>query len=400
MPPSKLPVLIVGTGPSGLLLAHALKKGGLPFRIFERDSALNIRGQGYRFKVKGAGVLALQESLEPWHYQLLKLHCCANINGFTSLDALTALAGEGLKFPKKDESLEPLCVDRTLLRSVLARGLEDSISFNHKINYYTLSAAGTSVTANFANGTSVTGSLLVAADGAWSSIRQQYLPTFKPVDTEGRFFYGKTTITPELRQKFNPAAMQQMTMISDHTGGVPISLLLEPMCFDHALAAKEGVKLPPDYIYWALGSRVDRFDTSSLGERPSPEDCAAFAQRMVKDWHPSFQVLFEHQDISQITSIRIVSMAPSMPIWEPSRVTLIGDAAHCMSPTAGVGAAMALRDAGLLGKILAEKGVNIESVAEYENEMREWPELALPGSAMVGQKIFGMKYFTDLKPVA
>ncbi|MCJ1384769.1 hypothetical protein MMC17_007887 [Xylographa soralifera] len=397
---SHLPVLIVGTGPSGLLLAHALKKADIPFELFERDASLNIRGQGYRFKLTGPGVLALQDILEPSHYQILKHSCATNIHGFTNLDALTAVPAQGLSFPKKHDNPEPLCADRTLLRLSLAQGLEDKIRFNHKITNYKLSADGTSVTASFAHGTSITGSLLVAADGGWSRIRQQYLPSFNPVDTEGRFLYGKTPITPELLEKFNPAAMQHMTIISNHTGGVPVSLLLEPMCFDHALAASEGVQLPPDYIYWALGSRIDRFDMSSLGEKPSSEDCAAFAQRIVKEWHPSFQALFQYQDISQITAIRIISMAPPMPLWEASRVTLIGDAAHCLSPTSGVGATIALRDARLLGKILAEKGVSIESVAEYEKEMRAWPELAAQNSVGVGRMIFGMRDFAELKPVA
>lgn len=81
------------------------------------------------------------------------------------------------------------------------------IRFNHKITTYKLSADGTSITASFAHEIIVTGFLLIAADGAWSSIRQQYLPAFNPVDTEGRFLYGKTSITPELRQKFNTATM-------------------------------------------------------------------------------------------------------------------------------------------------------------------------------------------------
>jgi flavin-dependent dehydrogenase len=41
------PVLIVGAGISGLLLAQYLRKSGIPFRIFERDTDLTTRGVGW-----------------------------------------------------------------------------------------------------------------------------------------------------------------------------------------------------------------------------------------------------------------------------------------------------------------------------------------------------------------
>lgn len=45
--PLKKPVLIVGAGVSGLLLAQYLRKAGLPFHIFERDGDLTTRGLGW-----------------------------------------------------------------------------------------------------------------------------------------------------------------------------------------------------------------------------------------------------------------------------------------------------------------------------------------------------------------
>lgn len=43
----KQPILIVGAGVSGLLLAQHLHKSGVPFRIFERDTDLATRGLGW-----------------------------------------------------------------------------------------------------------------------------------------------------------------------------------------------------------------------------------------------------------------------------------------------------------------------------------------------------------------
>ena len=41
------PVLIVGAGISGLLLAQHLRKQNIAFRIFERDGDLKTRGVGW-----------------------------------------------------------------------------------------------------------------------------------------------------------------------------------------------------------------------------------------------------------------------------------------------------------------------------------------------------------------
>jgi 2-polyprenyl-6-methoxyphenol hydroxylase-like FAD-dependent oxidoreductase len=45
--PEQRPVLIIGAGVSGLLLAQHLRKTGVPFRIFERDADLTTRGLGW-----------------------------------------------------------------------------------------------------------------------------------------------------------------------------------------------------------------------------------------------------------------------------------------------------------------------------------------------------------------
>jgi 2-polyprenyl-6-methoxyphenol hydroxylase-like FAD-dependent oxidoreductase len=45
--PEQKPILIVGAGVSGLLLAQYLRKAGAPFRIFERDADLATRGLGW-----------------------------------------------------------------------------------------------------------------------------------------------------------------------------------------------------------------------------------------------------------------------------------------------------------------------------------------------------------------
>jgi 2-polyprenyl-6-methoxyphenol hydroxylase-like FAD-dependent oxidoreductase len=61
--------------------------------------------------------------------------------------------------------------------------------------------------------------------------------------------------------------------------------------------------------------------------------------------------------------------------WEPSRVALVGDAAHAMLPTLGMGANLALRDAQQLVERLDAAGRDragiVAAIGDYERDMRE-----------------------------
>jgi len=48
-------------------------------------------------------------------------------------------------------------------------------------------------------------------------------------------------------------------------------------------------------------------------------------------------------------------MIPDLPTWHADRVLLIGDAAHCIPPYSGQGAAQAFEDAGYLARLLADE---------------------------------------------
>jgi hypothetical protein len=57
--------------------------------------------------------------------------------------------------------------------------------------------------------------------------------------------------------------------------------------------------------------------------------------------------------------------------WTSSRVTLLGDAAHAMSPVLGLGANNAIRDADILSQALFKSSPEnyISHIKEYENKM-------------------------------
>lgn len=66
------PILIIGAGVSGLVLAQGLKHRGIPFRLFERNASIANKKQGYRFRCEQPGLEALQQTLAPELWDLIE----------------------------------------------------------------------------------------------------------------------------------------------------------------------------------------------------------------------------------------------------------------------------------------------------------------------------------------
>ena len=76
-----------------------------------------------------------------------------------------------------------------------------------------------------------------------------------------------------------------------------------------------------------------------------------------------------------------IRASPPVPPWPPSRVTVLGDAIHAMSPARGSGASTALQDAALLARTLADGASNVvAAVGEYERQMRDYGYAAVAAS--------------------
>ena len=398
--PPPLPVLILGAGISGLALAQALLRQKIPFRIFERDNLLNQRSQGYRVRIQSEGIHALKGSLDPELYARLEKWCAIHVGGrnLGPLWQLDALTGEpmqqllrdspGSKVPVAEGGdLEPLNADRSVLRSVLMDGMETYVVFGKAFERYEETPVGVKI--YFRDGSQTEGRLLVGADGATSQVRRQLLPAFRLLDTKGVFLYGKTVLTKDLETRLNPKYLQGLTVVRDLTQSAPMTLLLEPVRFKDNEYKSE---MPDDYIYWVLMNHDGQRDSKLL------YSCETNA--LTEHWHTSFRALFDLQTRDEISCIPTMTAPPKITQWQFSgNVTLIGDAAHVMSPTAGVGAMTALRDAAALSGKLAGENDQSKAVSEYAEMMRGWAFEAISRSQVAGKILFAMPPLEELEPV-
>ena len=100
---------------------------------------------------------------------------------------------------------------------------------------------------------------------------------------------------------------------------------------------------------------------------------ADLAKDLTKNWHPRFKPLIDQMNIENAAFWKITVSRPSgVPQWQNEpRVTVIGDAAHSMTPAGGIGANTAVRDSALLTRLLGKAEGWYDGVTEeYEKEMR------------------------------
>jgi flavin-dependent dehydrogenase len=91
-------ILIIGGGVGGLALAQGLKKNGISFTLFERDSSPAARSQGYRIRVAGGGSEGLHECLDDDMWSLFEKTCAEIKPGASRFNAINTNSKEPL-FP-------------------------------------------------------------------------------------------------------------------------------------------------------------------------------------------------------------------------------------------------------------------------------------------------------------
>ncbi|KAF2093016.1 FAD/NAD(P)-binding domain-containing protein [Rhizodiscina lignyota] len=401
---SELPVLIIGAGISGLCLANGLKKRNIPFQVFEKDTDVTFRPQGYRVRLASDGADALKQCLSTELYTLFE-QTCADVE----------VGAPGVIDPGTGESLAPrevfgahrppghaYTVDRSVLRNVLLTGLEQNrVSWGKQFQKSEVTPDG--VVSHFTDGSTVRGSLLVGAEGARSRVRSQVFPQIALLDTEGCLIYSKTPMTDDFIRAFSEDALRKMSLVTDRSQPSPLHLLLEKIHFNRDRAADAPFELPVDYVYWVLMMPHNLLSQHGIPlgsfHRSHGEEALGLATKLTADWTLKLTSLFKYADPTLTSTIHVLTTHPDIPDWKASKVTIIGDAAHVMPPTGAAGAASALQDAATLCRELENKGVGIEAVAAYEEEMKTRMREVVKASLGGAKRLLDTKDLDELKPV-
>jgi 2-polyprenyl-6-methoxyphenol hydroxylase-like FAD-dependent oxidoreductase len=360
-------IAVIGGGIGGLCLAHGLRGAGVDVAVYERDLSRTDRLQGYRVHINPEGAAALKECLPAANWERFEQSAGTDGNGFGFLD----------------ERLRPLLVldpeverhysaSRITLRQVLLDGLD--VRFGKRFERY---EQGDDIKLHFEDGTVEACDVLVGADGIRSRVRAQYLPH------AGTEKIGVTAIAGKLFLDDNDWVPRELVDRANTV--VPTSRAGMFLAAHDGLGVTERDDLLFDnvrpYLMWAYAA-TDL--TIHKGQ-----DLRREVLRRIARWSPELIRIVASSPAETISEWRIRSSRP-IERWQPTNVTLLGDAIHAMTPMRGIGANIALKDAQLLARCIREGG---DAIARYEREMYDY------GFAAVRDSLRAARRFADGGPV-
>ncbi len=374
-------VAIIGGGIGGVALAVACLHRGIPFTLYERDSNFEARSQGYGLTlqqaskaIEGLGIFSLEEGV------ISTRHVVHTTDGkiIGEWGMRKWMDADAQSFSKRTN----VHIARQSLRLALLDQLggHDAVQWGHQLVNFK-ECDDKSVDLNFqVNGKlkMAKTDLVVGADGIRSSVRALLFDD---------------AISP--LQYLDCIVILGICPLSS-LEAVDSDLLDAATVFQTA-NGKERIYVMPytaDSVMWQLSFPMLEKDAKALsakGAKYLKEEACKRTQ-----WHhPIPQILSATQE-SQISGYPVYDRKLLNPelLQESGNATLIGDAAHPMSPFKGQGANQALLDALALARRIArgcspsnwkENGIRESVLTAFEAEMLARSATKVKDSAAAAQ---------------
>lgn len=325
---------IIGGGIGGLATAIALTQIGFTVEVFERVALLREVGAGLSLwanAIKALDYLGLASAVRA----LALPETAGGIRTATgALLMQTANAQLAAEFGELS-----VMVHRAELHDQLRQAFGQEIRLGMECVAVTEEAQGVRV--RFRNGEEASGDLVIGADGLHSQVRA--------------VLHGK-----------------QPPRYAGYTAwrgvvGFDISRLQIGETWGHGARFGQ-IPMPGNRVYWFATQNAPAGQHSPDGEK-------AKLLRLFSNWHDPIRALIEATPDAAILRNDIYDRPP-LKQWGRGHSTLLGDAAHPMTPNLGQGACQALEDAVVLAK-------QLQATADIPTALRAYEAARIPRTTMI-----------------
>lgn len=353
-------LLILGGGIGGLTTALALAKIGVPTVVIEQakefreiGAGIQLGPNGYR-ALKTLGLESEAMALGVFPEELVFM------NSMTGSRITSIPTGEAFRrrFEFPYTLIHRSDLHATLLAAAKRNDLIDLITSARVDNII----EGSPISVGVSDGRKFTGSALIGADGLWSRTRQLVVGDGPPV-ISGHIAYRAVLPTASV-----PARYRQNAMIL--WGGKKHHLVQYPLRGGH------------------LFNLVAVFHSDKFVEGWDTTGDAAELHRRFAETCETVQSL-----LSKIDAWRMWVLCDREPvkIWSRHNITLLGDAAHPMLQYLAQGACMAMEDAVVLARSIAQTPDDLPAAFQHYQRQR----YLRTGRCQVMARVYGEFYHAD-----
>ena len=360
-------VAIVGGGLGGLALCLALQHRQIKCQVFERDASFDQRSQGYGLTLQQAApqLAALGISSLGDAGRTSTKHIVHDVMGKVQGQWGLRQWGTSRKTKRNSKSKnkrQNVHIARQALRRILYDHIPDPsvIQWGHKLtSIKETDGSNKKLELQFAHGKTVTADLVVGADGIRSQVRQQFFSKVIKKNNSDTLRYLNCIVILGICQ-LQGNLPTEMLKLKNEQGDVLLDGATVFQTADGTSTRLYSMPFSQSHYMWQLSFSLPEANAIEVS-RQGPDALKALALEQCGTWHAPIPQLLQHTPATSITGYpvydRPILTQDVLRESLPPSITLLGDAAHPMSPFKGQGANQALLDALSLARVLYRKVV-------------------------------------------